>query len=587
MRARPAPAPVQAPEPQEPGVHTVFSHYLELFRLNRRLVLAFVLVCASLACAYALYKLNFSPEYRSSAKVTAQPTDAELRYSQIYVRSSSFDTANVITRSHIEYLKSREIAARAYAILQEGKGALPEPVEPPPLIAKAKATKQWLEDSLLWLNSGNPVEEHADIEDIVKIQDSIELAMVESSFVMEIAVTWNDPQTAADIANILARVHQQRSREQVAAATSELTGFLKSQKSETEQRLNTLLSERNQLRAETGVVDIVAERRDLLTRLFSETEQLDSERRELRAIGAKLQKFHSENQGRRYDGISRDAKDDLSLARFREVELSQSIEDRKVIVTDLETDIRDISALETRFEGLNAEIESARGQLDDIDARLLEVRISRAESIETLRVVDVARPSVFPEKPRVVVDTVLGGTVGFLLAMMLILSRDFVSARPATQADLTEIAGLKVLKPTRLSGAEFRFDKNGDPIPLKARPLTRPDGDMRPFLDWYDLDSDRMVLVLDVTNEYRARVVGKHVMDHYPFSENVSSGLLGLARRAAYLSDCSAVLITLGRGEIETAELREHITRLRDHAPDLPIAATFVEIDGKPRERMG
>ena len=562
----------EAPRQNEAGA--AIRHVAELMRQSRRLILLLMLACAALSCAYAVYKLNFSPVYRASAKVTAQPTDAELRYSQVYVRSSSLDSANVITRSHIEYLKSREIAERARLEVFGAAGAAPEEQQIPALLAFAKEAKQQVEAGLRWLNSGSAGAAAGEKDLVTEIQDAIELKMVESSFVMEISVAWEDPKIAAELANVLARVYRARSREQVAATTGELASFLETQKLATERRLSDLIDERNALRTASGVVEIETERRELLARLFAESAQRDADRRSLLATQAQLRAFLPDRPLNRHDGLTQTTKEELNLSRLREVELAAAVVESDKIVTRLEQRIAALAKLETRFEGLNSEIERTRVQLDDIDARLLEVRISEAESIETLRIVDLAKPPALPEEPKVVNRTVMGAVSGFLLAMMVVLSRDYMATRLRTQTDLSGVAGLRVLSPAALEATELTG--------AAASPaMAAAEEDMRPYLDWDALDTDDMVAVLDVSDPRRAEAVGRRVMQSYPYSDQVHTGLLRRAVRPGNMPPSAAVLITLGRDELSAAELRDYLDQLRNLSRSLPVAVAYVDIRGR------
>lgn len=571
------PAPAPAPEP---ALGSLVQHYLELARYNLRLILALTLAAAAVAGIFAIYQLNFSPVYRAVAKVTVQPTDAELRFTQVYVRSSNFDSANVVTRSHIEYLNSREIAARTYDILWPQGGDAAAAPDDPVILGAARAAKDSVRGALAWLNSGSPAvaAPEGGTEDMIdRIQDAIRLRMIESSFIMEIGVDWDDPHTAADIANVLAQVYQARSREQVAAATTELTRFLERQKAETEATLSRLLAQRNRLRAETGIVDLVAERGELLTRLFGETAQLDADRSELDGIRALISAFLPQSPDLRFDGLSQATKERINVARLREVELVEAIAARERIVLQLQGKIGALAAQESAFESLNSELDRVRTQLDDIDSRLLGVRINQTESIETLRVIDLARPPAYPAEPQVLTRTALGGVGGLLLALMVILARDFAGDRLRTQADLTAVAGVARLGPVRLDPEIATLDANQ---------RGAPDDTMRPFLGWYEFDTDDDVSVLDVSREDRARAVSELVLDHYPYNDKVHAGLAGLALRPGYMPRAAAILVTLGRGEISAADLGDLLRRIRARNPAAPVAVSYVDAPAAPGGRV-
>lgn len=567
----PKPA-AQTPQGSEPaataqpaGAAMVVAHYLELLRANLRLVVALSLLAALLAGGLAAYKLQSAPVYRASAKVTVQPTDAELRFTQVYVRSSSYDSANVVTQSHMEYLQSREIAARAHEILSARYAAAPAAPPAAPeagLLATLKGLKAKAKQTLRWLDSGRFVQVTGPEAEISEIQDAIEINMIESSFIMEIAVRWDDPQTATDIANILAEVYQQRTQEQTADATVKLTRFLQAQAADTQARIDALTAERASLRAEHGIADLQAQRSALLSRLATERERLDADTAALRGAAAVIAAFEAQDDGRRRGGLDETAETELTLARLRQVELTESLAERRGVIAGLEAQSATLTALEKPFAEIDQALLQERDRLSDIRSRQLSVELNQAESLETLRLIDPARPPVYPEEPRVVVSTVMGGSAGLLIALMLIFARDVTSQSLRTRAELSELPGVTALGDVRLGARS-----SGDPE--------------RPYLGWHGFDTDSEVCVFDTSSEDRARAAGLLVLDHYPYSDRVSSGLLQQARKRGYMPRATAaVLITTGRGESTAAELASAIAALRKNAPQAEIAVAYVT--GRP-----
>ncbi|MEX0301818.1 MAG: hypothetical protein AB3N24_05295, partial [Leisingera sp.] len=88
------------------------AHYRQLLNYYRGLIAFTFLILVGGTAALSTFFLFVAPLYTSSAKVSLLPTQTELAYSQTFVRSTTFNPANLLTQTHVEYLLSREIAAK-------------------------------------------------------------------------------------------------------------------------------------------------------------------------------------------------------------------------------------------------------------------------------------------------------------------------------------------------------------------------------------------------------------------------------------------------------------------------------------------
>ena len=551
-----------APSAMETGADaqglTVLSHYLELARQNLRLIGVLTLLGAALAGGLAIWSNATDARFTASAKVTVQPTDAELDFTRGYVRSSSYDSANVVTQSLMEYLQSREIAQRVHAMLVAEGGAAPAP-DPSPLTRAKRQVKAWLR----WIDTGVWIEGLGEGGEVDEIRRAISVDMIESSFILRIAVAWDDPGTAARIANLLAEVYQDRVREQGAASAEELATFLIAERDTITARLDALVAERDARRQEGGVVDLAAERVDLLDRLSAERAALDQARADLAATDATLEAYAGIDLGARNNGVSEVEAEELSRASVRRIELGRLIAERVNIVDGLSAELQRLGTFEAPLERISTAIDEQRARLADIDQRLLDTRIARADGLETLRLIDPARAPVLPDGPGAVAATVGGALGGLVLALMALFLRDLNSRRLRTQADLTEVPGLRVL------------------APLSARDLARATlpgtGRPGPLVDWPALDTPHDVCVFDIRDETRAEAVVAALSVHQVDPRRLLMGRTAYLGEPGYLpEDPGAVLITLGRDEVLTADLRDVVTRLRRLRPGVPVAALYV-----------
>lgn len=537
-----------------PATESVLTHYLELAVHFRRFIAMMTLAAAVVATVLAVFQLTTNPLYRASAKVTIQPTDAELRFTQVYVRSSTYDSANVVTQSHMEYLRSREIAQRAFDTLNAQAGGAPQPPEPGFVERVASGLKLAVRSTIRRLNSGTFIPVTGEEAIIGAIQESIEINIIESSFIMEIAVYWDDPEIAAQIANVLASVYQDRTMEQSAAATAELVSFLEGERKGAEKMIYDLKAQRDELRGQWGVVDYDVERSDLITRAAEERANLASDKAQLRRTEAKIDAFAPLETGDRRTGLDDITEEELSLARLDAVSQRQGVAEREAILANINRQLRRYVSYEEPLTEIDDAISREDTRLADIEERLLTTRMGQTESIERLRVIDQATPPLYPDSPKVLKQLALGAAAGLVLAIMAILARDLLVQRLVTRADVAEATGLKVLQSRRL----------------------RPGA---PYLGWSTFEAGGTILVLDVLDEKRARRVAVNVLKSSPVSD-VSCGLLPRVRLEGYINDdVNTVVVTMGADEVVGADLAEDLGHLRAILPRADMAVYLMETE--------
>jgi polysaccharide biosynthesis transport protein len=95
------------------------------------------------------------------------------------------------------------------------------------------------------------------------------------------------------------------------------------------------------------------------------------------------------------------------------------------------------------------------------------VRLARLQSNSSLAVVEEAEPPEEPARPRVLVNTVLGGLVAVMVALGLVLGLDYLDASVKSAADATALTGLPVLGAIESTG-------RGE-TPLPSQVVAEPD----------------------------------------------------------------------------------------------------------------
>lgn len=199
------------------------SHYLQLIGHYRYLALTIILTLTGGVGAFSLLLLHVAPLYTATATVSLLPTDSELAFSQTFVRSTTFNPANLMTQTHVENLISREIARETVDKLTgEGGASLDQPPQPRWMAAAAdwmRSFRQGFRRYYNILNFGKhvPVDPYADL--VNGLQEAISIETLEGTYILRINVSWEDPEFAAAAANTLSETYLEHARSQAREAS--------------------------------------------------------------------------------------------------------------------------------------------------------------------------------------------------------------------------------------------------------------------------------------------------------------------------------------------------------------------------------
>ena len=542
---------------------SALSHYGELMRQNLRAILAAMVLGALVMGGMAYSDLVNDPVYEASVKISVQPSDAELNFSRDFVRSSSFDSVNVLTQSQMEYLLSRD-TLRLVSDRLAAAGFAPEaPVEPTGLRAVVTRVKQ----AIRRLNTGRAVVADPDAALLADLQDAVTLNMIESSFIMQIVVTWPDPDQAALIANTLADVYRERRTTEAASAGAELTGYLTGLRDQTQAEIERLTEDRSALRSQFGILDLTAERDTLLAQIGTAQTERDRTTAELQALETMLSNYPENDpaQQNRRNGLSAEVRDSLALDRIRQVELTELLTARNAGIETLRTRLADLSRAEVPLGRVEADLAAARQRLADVEQRIVDAGLTSAGSIDSLRIIDRAEPPLYPATPGALRSAAIGAAGALVLMIMWIFGRDLRDARVRTRGDLGELFDLRVLGDIRL-----KTGRDGA-IRLKDQAI----------FNWMGLQHEDLLLLLDAESGHRAAALA------FALSEDRTrmlpqlrvQSLTSLQNRSAdAVQRPAAVLLTLPRGRIDRPDLIERVGDLRRRYPGARIALAFLDV---------
>jgi uncharacterized protein involved in exopolysaccharide biosynthesis len=211
--------------------------YLAIVAPYRWLLVSVPLIAAVVAFA-ATYAVK--PRFVSVAVVQLIPEEIEPQ--TINLRSQDGpstvalglrDPTELLAQGIIENLGSREVAQ----IIVDDRGLTPGP-PPTGWDATKAAVRSALQDVWTWLRFGyvaRPSDEAALVE---AVGGAIRANVVPGSYYMQLSATWDDPETAADLANASVRALLTHSRRVAARAAAERRHFIETQMAEVKQRVD-------------------------------------------------------------------------------------------------------------------------------------------------------------------------------------------------------------------------------------------------------------------------------------------------------------------------------------------------------------
>lgn len=220
----------------------MIAHYRQLLRYYWGLVAFTFVVLVGGTAAISTFLLYLSPVYTASAKVSLLPTQTELAFSQNFVRSTTINPANLLTQTHIEYLLSREIAAKTVdRMIAEQAEGLPRPAAAASAPSEADRRLTGLKHQIAErftsfrrsarrvyniVNSGRHVQIDPYTDAVLTLQDSIDVDMIEGTYILKIKVYWGKPEAAAAAANFVAEEYVSYARAQADAASRRMEEVL-------------------------------------------------------------------------------------------------------------------------------------------------------------------------------------------------------------------------------------------------------------------------------------------------------------------------------------------------------------------------
>lgn len=375
-----------------------------------KLVAVIILLTTAGAFWYSQFVLAREPVFKAAATLDIAPSQAQLDFGSAFARGSPLQSAGLITQTYAEYATSRpvieEIADRYLA-------ANPGALEPKPGGLGIRKT-------LRVLNEGGPRVREPRAQFIDNLAKAVDVATVEGTHLLRIEVSWDNPVTAAAIANQVTDRLIREAAERSTGPTTDLNRTLSQRLAESRALLEQRQVEAAQTRAGLGVADVQRQKETLIEERLAEESRLTNERAQIASSATQVGVLQRQSDGL-LSSATPAVEQALSLERPRLAGLQQSVRQRAARVGTLNAQLARLGQAENRLGILDREIETLKVNVAALTERANAVELETLAGAPPIRIVERAAPPLARSSPHVLTNTFLGFVAGGALAALLLL----------------------------------------------------------------------------------------------------------------------------------------------------------------------
>ncbi|WP_308918060.1 hypothetical protein [Jannaschia sp. LMIT008] len=445
----------------------MLAHYRELFRQFRWTILGAAVVGGLGALAISMVLLRTMPIYESSVTLNMQPSAEDLQFNSAFLGVSQFNPATIIAQTHIERILSRPVMERAVDIVieQSGGGGLSAPPD---------AFDRLRTDVFRWLrilNSGffvPPTEIEAYINDL---RGATSVEIVEGSYILLVTVSHTEPVIAARAANALAAAYVELAQTDLRNDAAEVDRSLDVIVDRNEALLSELMDERQAIGSALGVVDVAAERENLLAGRAAALEALQDARIDMAEARATISGLEDSVENESDGDLARQFRQALVTARASIATAEVRFAEREANLRAAQDALRELDAAQNTLADVEQRIASMEAELAELQQRRVRTDLAREARLSQVRTISEAQVPIYPTSPKVLFNTIVGFIVGAVLATVPILAMDVLGDRIRTSEDLRGGFSSRVLPPIRpkLVRSARRFLRRGGRPPRRLR----------------------------------------------------------------------------------------------------------------------
>lgn len=405
--------------------------YLRIVLSRWKLILALVLTCTLAAWAVSQFSLAQKPKFEAAARLNIVPTAEELGYASRFVRGSTFDGGSVLLGTYAEFARTRPVVA---------------PIVDRYIAEHAAAAGQ---SSAAWIraNTGAPSFSPGRILSILNYgeapplplrEDMIEsllegttIESVEGTYLIRIAVEWDDPQSAAWFANALADAIIARADTASRNSGRELAGTIEDRLEQKRAELAAVLKRSRDLKSSIGVVDIDRQKQSLLEARLTEQAALTTDRAARDAAASQVAALRRQAGGK-LSSAQGVLDQTLAVEAPRASGLERSVAIREGRIAQLDRQIAGLGGYEDRVKALDDQATALQAEVTALTER---VSFSQTENLANgprIQLIERAMPPLVRSSPKIFFNTILGFIAGCALSACALL---LLGPAPARRGD--------------------------------------------------------------------------------------------------------------------------------------------------------
>ncbi len=410
-----------------------------------------------LTLAFCLLKLLASPIYEATCKVTTLPTPFDLVYTEARVDvHSAFGPAMVLSQTHTEFLLSRTIA----------EDVVDDMVREGTLTANGTRLRHYLiNPAMRLLGQARAVLAYGRIaprderdELVQRLRRRTRVTNVPGSFILEITVAWQDPHTAALVANRLTERYVELARVADRAEVATTRDYLRTRIEKATDELRAIDVGIEDFKSRNGIYIGEADV-SLAMKALSETSA------QYREVTSKLRELDT-----KYEVLD-DYTPPSALVSIR-ADIASLTTRRDALRDTLDKQTADVHRYpekERQLLGLLRDRKIRESELAAMYENLVRTRIAEAAAVSSVRVIDDARAPRLPVRPNIPRSLLAALVVGLVLSGGYVLAMEHAHRFVRMPADVPELrlAGIvpaDALAPKGAGGAPFveRFAETGE-----------------------------------------------------------------------------------------------------------------------------
>ncbi len=410
----------------------MIGHYRELLLLYRWRVVLGMLTAWILAWTLGSVQLARNPSYEATVVMNMQPSESALLFNREFLGRSQFNPATIIAQTHVERLLSRPIARETLRRLRADGLSDDQGLTPASVGLGARARRLWAR-----LNYGEFRTVPPEIDAENRLIDSLDVDVVEGSYILRLTVTREDPAEAAAIALTHAQSYIDLASREYQSETSRAANLIRDRIAEREGELQALYDRRDALRAEYDVANLQRQS-ELLMLSLREAERARADTLMERRIQLRRLEDLKALGGTSGRGTARDIEEQIAL-------LDEQAAFRADHIAEMSRQLSVFSTREAAFDNIESDVRAVQENLQNLRRQLLSFELGEQVQADQVQIVSGPDVPVYPSSPKVLQTAIVATIAGGLLVFLVAVLQDIFGARIRTTNDLQAVAGERAL----------------------------------------------------------------------------------------------------------------------------------------------